>query len=90
MKFEWDEAKRLANLRKHGIDFWDILPAFDDPRQLLSVEYVEREERWKLIGAATDGIVLVVYAERYPRIRLISARRANYREKKQYHQGTAY
>ncbi|MHC5611477.1 MAG: BrnT family toxin [Nostoc sp.] len=42
MEFEWDEAKRLTNLRKHGIDFIDILAVFDgdtvtvedDPLQL--------------------------------------------------------
>jgi uncharacterized protein len=31
MKFEWDEAKRRLNLKKHGIDFIDILEAFDSP-----------------------------------------------------------
>jgi hypothetical protein len=30
MRFEWDEEKRLANLRKHGIDFADIENAFAD------------------------------------------------------------
>jgi len=31
MGFEWDEAKRLANLDKHGIDFIDIPEVFDLP-----------------------------------------------------------
>jgi uncharacterized protein len=90
MKFEWDEAKRLANLRKHGIDFRDVMPAFVDPHQLLSVENVDGEERWRLIGLAPDGILLVIYTERRVRLRLISARRATYREQKQYHQSAAY
>jgi uncharacterized DUF497 family protein len=29
MEYEWDEAKRVANLRKHGIDFTDVLTVFD-------------------------------------------------------------
>ena len=29
MEYEWDEAKRFANLRKHGIDFIDIPTVFD-------------------------------------------------------------
>ncbi len=29
MEYEWDEAKRLANLRKHGIDFTDVPAVFD-------------------------------------------------------------
>jgi len=90
MKFDWDEAKRLANLRKHGIDFLDVLPAFGDPYQLLSAEYVDGEERWRLIGRAPDGLLLVIYTERNVRLRLISARRATRHEQKQYHQGTAY
>jgi uncharacterized DUF497 family protein len=29
MKFTWDEAKRLSNIEKHGIDFADVPPMFD-------------------------------------------------------------
>src|SRR5689334_16457646 len=29
MAFEWDEAKRLANIEKHGIDFADITEMFN-------------------------------------------------------------
>ncbi|MBI5714567.1 MAG: BrnT family toxin, partial [Chloroflexi bacterium] len=29
MRFEWDEAKRLTNIKKHGIDFSDVPPMFD-------------------------------------------------------------
>jgi uncharacterized protein len=29
MEFEWDEAKRAANLAKHGVDFEDVLPMFE-------------------------------------------------------------
>lgn len=90
MKFEWDEAKRLANLRKHGIDFRDVMSAFADPHQLLSIEHVDGEERWRLIGLAPDGLLLVVYTERRVRFRLISARRATHREQKHYYQSAAY
>ncbi len=30
MRFEWDEEKREANFRKHGIDFADVENIFDD------------------------------------------------------------
>lgn len=30
MEFEWDEEKRLANLRKHGIDFVDVPAVFEE------------------------------------------------------------
>jgi len=29
--FEWDEAKNAANIRKHGIDFADVINIFDHP-----------------------------------------------------------
>ena len=32
MRVEWDEAKRKANLRKHGVEFADALSVLDDPR----------------------------------------------------------
>jgi len=28
MRFEWDEAKRTANIAKHGIDFCDVPEMF--------------------------------------------------------------
>ncbi len=31
MKFEWDEAKRQTNLRKHGLDFADVWKVFRGP-----------------------------------------------------------
>jgi uncharacterized DUF497 family protein len=51
MKFEWDEAKNHANVRKHGLHFADAVEMFD---RLLVVsadlgeDYGER--RWKGIG----------------------------------------
>jgi uncharacterized protein len=89
MTFDWDDAKRASNLKKHGIDFIDVLVAFDDPRRYEDVHYVDGEERWRLIGATPDGLVLVIYRERQHVRRLISARRANRHEKELYHYGTA-
>jgi len=31
MRFEWDEAKNAANIRKHGIDFADVTDIFNHP-----------------------------------------------------------
>jgi uncharacterized protein len=36
MDFEWDEDKRLTNLRKHGVDFVDVTSIFD--RDMIMVE----------------------------------------------------
>jgi uncharacterized protein len=34
MQIEWDESKRVANLRKHGVDFADAVGALLDPHCL--------------------------------------------------------
>jgi len=51
MECEWDEAKRVANLRKHGIDFTDVPTVFDG--DILTVEgdrYIYGEQRFVTFG----------------------------------------
>jgi hypothetical protein len=87
MDFEWDPAKDEANRQKHGISFDEARHIFDgailtrtDTRQ----DY--GEERRISLGALSPEVVLVVvHTERAGRIRLISARRANGRERKVYY-----
>lgn len=43
MAFEWDEAKRLANIQKHGIDFADVIEMFDG-------RVIENEDRRRHYG----------------------------------------
>jgi len=85
MDFEWDEAKRLLNRRKHGLDFIHVLSAFEDPHRHEDVHHIGGEERCRLIGATSSGLVLVIYVDRRPKMRLISARRATRHEKALYH-----
>ena len=72
MDVEWDERKARTNLEKHGIDFADAVAGLEDPCAL---------------GLDGLGRLLVVYTVRDERIRLISARRANRREQRQYEDG---
>jgi hypothetical protein len=79
MQFEWDEAKNLANIRNHRIDFEDVLEMFDRP---MLIEPDERfdygEDRWIGIGFLKNGVAVVVWTERQDSvIRIISARKAN-------------
>lgn len=87
MQFEWDEAKRLANLAKHGIDFIDVGELWVRPR--LDRYYVESrdgEHRVTAIGTINhdDRIVAVVYTMRNGVTRIISLRRARRYERKDY------
>ena len=83
--FEWDPAKRLANLRKHGIDFVDAVQLFEGA--VLRVPQTRRdfgEVRIIAIGLVAGKLFSVVYTPRGSMLRIISARRANDREARAY------
>jgi uncharacterized protein len=85
MEFEWDEAKRLANLYKHGIDFADVPSLFDG--DIVTVEddrYGYGEQRFITFGLLQGRIVAVVHADRGESIRIISARKATKYEQRIY------
>ena len=85
MKFEWDPVKAASNIAKHGVSFEEAKAAFMDLRAMESLdENSQDEERWRLLGRAEPGILMIVYTERRDRIRIISARRADTREQKAY------
>lgn len=87
MAFEWDEAKRLSNLAKHGIDFAHAIEAFDDRSGLhfkSAVPNDHHEERYVLIGKAQGRIIAIVYVGRGALTRIISARPARRTERDRY------
>jgi uncharacterized protein len=81
MDFEWDEAKRAANIRKHGVDFRRASLIFESP-VLESIDEREAygEERIIALGVAKGTVFRVVHTARQSRTRIISARRADKRE----------
>ncbi len=85
MRWEWDPAKAEENLRKHGIDFADAAVVLEDDRAI-TVEDTDHDER-RFVTLGSDpygGILVVVYTWRAGTLRLISARRANRGEHRQY------
>ena len=85
--FEWDVAKAETNRRKHGVTFDEATTAFSDPLAMLSQDpdHSIGEQRYLVLGTSTQGRLLVVaVAERPPRTRLISERRATRKEPRQY------
>ena len=85
--YEWDDAKAAANLAKHGIDFTLAIKAFDDP-QAITMPDTRRdygEDRRNLFGMVhlddQTLLLLVVCHLARGRIRIISARPANRRER---------
>ena len=77
MSYEWDGAKNLANVAKHGIDFEDAIAIFD-ARHLVreSVRSGHGERRWVALGPVFGRLVAVVYTWRGETRRILSARRA--------------
>ena len=86
LNFEWDEAKRRENLAKHRIEFADAVTAFSDENAItLPDETSDEEDRFVTMAIDALGrILVIVYTWRGNTIRLISARRATPRERKNY------
>ena len=85
MGFKWDPDKARANLKKHGVDFADAATVFDDPLAVTISDEEAEECRFVTIGTdATGSLLVVVYAWRSGRIRIISARGATPRERRRY------
>jgi uncharacterized DUF497 family protein len=86
MEFEFDPAKDEANLRKHGLRLAFGMRVFDDPYHALNptVRLGDEEDRWKGIGLVEGKLHTAVYVWRDDRIRLISVRRSNAGEQRDY------
>lgn len=85
MRFTWDEAKRKANLAKHGLDFADASRVFDG----LVIRFEDKqfhydEQRMIALGLLDAVVVLVVHVERGDVIRVISMRKGDKHETKLY------
>jgi len=85
--FEWDDTKATQNLAGHGVSFEVARLAFDDP---FAVARDDRrrdygEDRYMLLGMAQDRLLVVAYTLRGTRVRIISARLAEPREGRRYH-----
>jgi hypothetical protein len=85
VSFQWDPRKARANLAKHGIDFADAVGVFDDPHASTLDDDHRGEQRYVTAGRDLLGrVVVVVWTPREDEFRLISARSANPRERRQY------
>ncbi|MDP2995310.1 MAG: BrnT family toxin [Anaerolineales bacterium] len=90
IKFEWDATKRLANSRKHGIDFADAATIFEsDTVVLLDDRFDYGERRYLAFGLLKDKVIVVAYSERREKIRIISARKALRHEEIYYYEQIA-
>lgn len=92
MELEWDADKAALNLKKHGVSFDDAELVFYDTGRVETYDGRKNygEDRWATIGLANSAVLYVVYTVRHEdTIRLISARKANVNERKQYREANA-
>jgi uncharacterized protein len=91
LRFEWDPTKDSANKRKHGVSFEEAQTVFADDSALLihDPDHSEDEDRFVLLGVSSSLRALVVchcYRHGNDVIRIISARKADRRERLLYSQ----
>ena len=90
--FSWDIPKAILNFDKHGVSFEEAATAFDDENGLdwADVKHSKAENRRKRLAKSDMGrVLLIVYTTRKfangkETTRIISARRASYREREAY------
>jgi hypothetical protein len=87
LEFEWDPQKAAANLAKHTVSFENAATVFGDPLGRIQSDprHSVEEERFVLLGRSqTKHLLAVMYVDRGEAIRIISARRATRRERRDY------
>ena len=91
MNFTWDEAKRQANLKKHGLDFAVAEKIFSGPLLLFEDQRADYgEQRMIGVGLLDSRVVLVVHVETDEEIRIISLREADHNETSLYYRNVGH
>lgn len=93
IRFEWDTTKARQNLQKHHVSFETAARIFADPFALSRQDRIENgEHRWQTLGCVEGQLLLLVAhtirddSDGSEIVRIISARRAEPRERKRYEQ----
>lgn len=85
MNFSWDENKRRANLRKHGLDFKDASQVFDGFTFTFEDDRFQYyEQRFVTLGILQNMVTVIIHTESDETIRVISMRKATKHEQKIY------
>ena len=84
--YEWDERKRMANLEKHGLDFYRAKRVYEAERKITIETTKEggRERRFLDIAVLENSCVALVYTYRGESVRIISMRYAKRKERRDF------
>lgn len=86
-RFEWDDEKAVANFKKHEVSFEEAMTVFSNALAAIFDDEAHSKEEMReiIVGhSANNHILLVSFTERNEIIRIISARRATKKERKDY------
>lgn len=91
LDFEWDNSKAAENLSKHSVSFSEASTVFEDilSRTIPDPLHSNDEDRFIILGnSGLQRLLVVVHTYRENTIRIISARMATARERRDYEAGT--
>ncbi|MEK9200467.1 MAG: BrnT family toxin [Patescibacteria group bacterium] len=87
--FEWDQGNSVKNLKKHGISTIETEEIFLDEhlKVEIDIKHSESEQRYIAFGKTQkERVLFVVFTMRQGKIRIVSSRIANQKEKLKYDQ----
>jgi uncharacterized protein len=90
VEFEWDPQKAEADLKQHGVSFYEGATIFGDPLSITipDPDHSFDESRCLIVGLSSAGRLLIVsHADMGDRIRIISARDLTPKERSEYEEG---
>lgn len=87
MEFDWDSDKAERNWRDHRVAFQAATRVFLDPYRIEEDDPEPSEYRQRAIGTVDGQVLFVVFTMRDSTCRLISARVAERKEHRRYHEG---
>ncbi|MFZ5757935.1 MAG: BrnT family toxin [Pseudomonadota bacterium] len=94
ISFDWDDKKNQSNQQKHGVSFELAMHVFEDPlRKTVQDRVVDGEMRYQTLGVVGGALVHLLVAHTLDEdddstelIRIISARKATQKERRDYEQ----
>jgi uncharacterized DUF497 family protein len=92
LAFVWDKGNQEKSKRSHRVEWWECEEAFFNFPLYLSpdIKHSSQEERYFAFGHTNaNRLLMIVFTVREKKIRIISARDMNKRERKLYHEKNA-
>jgi uncharacterized protein len=92
LRFKWDPRKAKANLAKHDVSFEEAMTVFANPlaRIFPDEDHSANELREIIVGHSSErNLILVSFTAPNDEVRIISARKATRRERKDYEENVS-